>query len=118
MPIGASIAPINTGGSVSRPPPRMHRVAPKPVSRNPRSNTNPIADGRVSGFAQSGFNEVAHRAKPDDHRRATSQNPPDSQDADFLIRCSEQEEARDGGSDWGSRRLHIGGFAAFGAALW
>jgi hypothetical protein len=42
----------------------------------------------------------------------------DSQDADFLIRCSEQEEARDGGSDWGSNGLHIGGFAAVGAALW
>ena len=33
---------------------------------------------RVSGFVQSGFNEVAHSAKPDTQRRATSQNPPDS----------------------------------------
>lgn len=37
-----------------------------------------VATGRVSGFAQSGFNEVARRAKPYHHRRATSQNPPDS----------------------------------------
>lgn len=61
---------------------------PKPVARNLRRDTNPIARGRVSRFAQSGFNEVAHRAKLDDHRRATSQNPPDSQSGNDLIqRC-------------------------------
>jgi len=51
---------------------------PKPPNWNRPRHTNPIARGRVSGFAQSGFNEVAHRAEPDRHRRATSQNPPDS----------------------------------------
>jgi hypothetical protein len=34
---------------------------PKPVASTRRSNTNPIARGRVSGLAQSGFNEVAQR---------------------------------------------------------
>ena len=52
---------------------------PKPFAWNRPRDTNPIARGRDSGFAQSGFNEVANRAKPDPHRRATSQNPPDSQ---------------------------------------
>jgi hypothetical protein len=41
--------------------------------------TNPIGTARVSGFAQSGFNEVAHGAKIRAQRRATSQKPPDSQ---------------------------------------
>ncbi|CCV11660.1 hypothetical protein MESS4_330209 [Mesorhizobium sp. STM 4661] len=50
----------------------------KPLTWNRLRDTNPIARGRVSGFAQSDFNEVAHRAKPDHLRRATSQNPPDS----------------------------------------
>jgi hypothetical protein len=62
--------------------PRLHRQAalhhPRPLTWNRPRDTNPIARGRVSAFAQSGFNEVAHRAKPDLHRRATSQNPPDS----------------------------------------
>ena len=49
--------------------------------------TNPIAVARVSGLAQSGFNEVAHSAKPDAHRRATSQNPPDSQEAESVIQA-------------------------------
>jgi len=35
---------------------------------------------RVSGFAQSGFNEVAHGAKIPAQRRATLQKPPDSKD--------------------------------------
>ena len=52
---------------------------PRPLTWNTPRNTNPIVRGGVSPFAQSGFNEVAHRAKPDLHRRATSQNPPDSQ---------------------------------------
>lgn len=52
---------------------------PKPFTGNRPRDTNPIARGRVSGFVQSGFNEVANPAKPDHHRRATSQNPPDSQ---------------------------------------
>jgi hypothetical protein len=42
---------------------------------------------RVSGLAQSGFNEVAHRAKIEDHRRATSQNPPDSQEGAEVIQA-------------------------------
>ena len=41
----------------------------------------------------------------------------DSQGADFLIRCSEQEESRDGSSDWGTNGLHFGGFASFSAAM-
>ena len=40
---------------------------PKPFTRNRPRDTNPIARGRVSGFAQSGFNEVANRAKPYHH---------------------------------------------------
>jgi hypothetical protein len=41
----------------------------------------------------------------------------DSQGAAFLIRCSDQEESRDGSSDWGTNGLHIGGFASFSAAM-
>ena len=36
----------------------------------------------------------------------------DSQTPDFLIHHSEQEEARDGDSGWGSIRLHIGRIAS------
>lgn len=32
---------------------------PRPVARNQRRGTNPIARERVSGLVQSGFNEVA-----------------------------------------------------------
>jgi hypothetical protein len=39
----------------------------------------------------------------------------DSQGGDFLIRCGKREEACDVGSDWGSIRLHFGGFSAFWA---
>jgi hypothetical protein len=52
---------------------------PKSIPWSWRRSTNPIARDRVSGFAQSGFNEVARHAKIDAHRRATSQKPPDSQ---------------------------------------
>ena len=48
-------------------------------------DTNPIGRARFSGLAQSGFNEVAHSARPDPQRRATSQNPPDSQEGEYLI---------------------------------
>ena len=37
---------------------------------------------------QTGFNEVAHSAKPAPQRRATSQNPPDSQVVDSLIQAA------------------------------
>ena len=56
-----------------------------PVTSNQRRSTNPIGRERVSGFAQSGFNEVAHSAMIPAFRRATSQNPPDSQSVRFLI---------------------------------
>jgi len=48
--------------------PRLHRhggiAAPKPLTWSRPRGTNPIVSGRVSGFVQSGFNEVAHRASP------------------------------------------------------
>jgi len=50
----------------------------KPLVWSGHCATNPIGCARVSGLAQSGFNEVAHSARPDPQRRATSQNPPDS----------------------------------------
>jgi hypothetical protein len=74
-----------------------------------------IADRAVEGDVQCRRREQAVRLIP---ACADFDSRWDSQDADFLIRCSEQEEARDGGSDWGSNGLHIGGFAAVGAALW
>lgn len=51
---------------------------PGPVPSNQRRGTNPIGRQRVSGLAQSGFNEVAHGTRTPALRRATSQNPPDS----------------------------------------
>lgn len=54
---------------------------PSPAHSDQCCRTKPIGRVRVSGFAQSGFNEVAHSAKIDPQRRATSQNPPDSQGA-------------------------------------
>jgi hypothetical protein len=53
-----------------------------------RSRTIPIASPPCPSsraFVQSGFNEVALNAKPRRHRRATSQNPPDSRAAGALI---------------------------------
>ncbi len=50
----------------------------RPVARNQRRTTNPIGRERVSGFVQSGFNEIARRAMMPAFPRATSQNPPDS----------------------------------------
>jgi hypothetical protein len=41
----------------------------------------------------------------------------DSQSAKFLIHRSKHNEACDGGSDWGSIRFHIVGFAAFFAPM-
>ena len=61
---------------------------PKPLIWSGPCATNPIGGARVSGLAQSGFNEVAHSARPTPQRRATSQNPPDSHLADFLIQAS------------------------------
>ena len=81
-------------GLVSTDSAALHH--PKPFTGNRPRDTNPIARGRVSGFAQSGFNEVAHRAKPDHHRRATSQNPPDSAGVAVVIQTPEREEFGDG----------------------
>jgi hypothetical protein len=61
-----------------------------------RSRTIPIASPPCPpsrAFVQSGFNEVALSAKPRRHRRATSQNPPDSQISGVLI----QHAGWDGG---------------------
>ncbi|MBV2151086.1 hypothetical protein KRZ98_23070, partial [Sphingobium sp. AS12] len=79
--------------------------------------TNPIAVARVSGLAQSGFNEVAHGAMTPAFRRATSQKPPDSHGGNFLIHRSKHEESCDGGSDWDSIRFHAGGFTAIFSEL-
>jgi hypothetical protein len=63
-------------------PSRHHPMAgdPTPPPDDPlqRCDTIPIARARRRGFIQSGFNEVAHRAKTMPVSRATSQNPPDS----------------------------------------
>ncbi|MER8541352.1 hypothetical protein NKH17_18090 [Mesorhizobium sp. M1334] len=71
----------------------------KPLTWNGLRDTNPTARGRVSGFAQSGFNEVAHRPKPDHHRRATLQIPPDSRRGDFVIQDAGWAEASIGCQD-------------------
>jgi hypothetical protein len=36
----------------------------KPLTQSRHRSTNPIARGRVSGFVQSGFCEIAHSARP------------------------------------------------------
>jgi transposase len=67
--------------------------------------TNPIGVARVSGLAQSGFNEVAHRTRIDAYRRATSQKPPDSQD----LRDRVIDAVMNGGESRRSaaRRFHV-----------
>jgi len=105
MPTGASIALSRHRrfGFVSTDSAAWHH--PKPFAWNRPRDTNPIARGRDSGFAQSGFNEVANRAKPDPHRRATSQNPPDSQDGNDLIQHRNLWEVCDGISGLASGRF-------------
>jgi hypothetical protein len=51
---------------------RLHSVAAnifaeprqKPLTQSRHRSTNPIARGRISGFVQSGVNEIAHSARP------------------------------------------------------
>jgi len=78
-----------------------------------RSRTIPIASPPCPpsrAFVQSGFNEVALSAKPRRHRRATSQNPPDSQIGRFLIHHAGWDGGQHG---WASLTLWI-----FANVLW
>jgi hypothetical protein len=77
-----------------------------------RSRTIPIASPPCPpsrAFVQSGFNEVALSAKPRRHRRATSQNPPDSQIRRLLIQHAGWEGGQHGWDD-PIRRTFVSGW--------
>ncbi len=84
MPASLPIRPKRTSISPSSPPNAQRRVKhpgqrgrfslvltgvaalhhPKPLIWTGHGATNPIGCARVSGLIQSGFNEVAHSARP------------------------------------------------------